>query len=87
MQGLREMGREKQRGNREVACHGSKSPSLETWGWVSALAAWPSAWGPLGTQLLTGWRWGVTQENLHGPINSDCSQVWYTQELGVPQTH
>ena len=28
----------------------------------------------------------MTQENLHGPINSDCSWVWYTQELDVPQT-
>ena len=28
----------------------------------------------------------MTREDLHGPINSDCFWVWYTQELGVSQT-
>ena len=30
----------------------------------SAPAAWPSGWGPLGTQLLTGWRWGTFEKIL-----------------------
>lgn len=43
--------------------------------------------GPTGDSASHWLEVGEDQENLHGPINSDCSQVWYAQELGVPQTH